>query len=74
MAHGNFWATACLTQVPCRDLLLHHPIDRDPSWAELADLPLVWYAERGKVGQSGVEESACQTNLSEHPTTVCQLA
>ncbi len=24
----------------------HHPIDRDPSLAELADLPLGWYAER----------------------------
>jgi hypothetical protein len=30
---------------------LHHPIDRDPSLAELADLPLGWYAERGKVGE-----------------------
>jgi hypothetical protein len=29
----------------------HHPIDRDPSLAELADLPLGWYAERGKVGE-----------------------
>ncbi len=28
----------------------HHPIDRDPSLAELADLPLGWYAERGVVG------------------------
>jgi hypothetical protein len=29
----------------------HHPIDRDPGLAELADLPLGWYAERGKVGE-----------------------
>jgi hypothetical protein len=29
----------------------HHPIDRDPSLAELADLPLGWYAERDKVGE-----------------------
>jgi hypothetical protein len=28
----------------------HHPIDRDPSIAELADLPLGWYAERIGVG------------------------
>ena len=32
----------------------HHPIDRDPSLAELADLPLGWYAERGKVGEPWV--------------------
>lgn len=24
----------------------HHPIDKDPSLAELADLPLGWWAER----------------------------
>jgi hypothetical protein len=29
----------------------HHPIDRDPSLAELADLPLGWYAERDGVGR-----------------------
>lgn len=29
----------------------HHPIDRDPSLAELADLPIGWYAERNKVGE-----------------------
>ena len=32
----------------------HHPIDRDPSLAELADLPLGWYAERPKVGEPWV--------------------
>lgn len=30
---------------------LHHPIDRDPTLAELADLPLGWYAERNGVGE-----------------------
>lgn len=29
----------------------HHPIDCDPSLAELSDLPLGWYAERGRVGE-----------------------
>ena len=29
---------------------LHHPVDRDPSLAELADLPLGWYAERDSTG------------------------
>lgn len=33
---------------------LHHPIDNDPSLAELADLPLGWYAERAKVGEPWV--------------------
>jgi hypothetical protein len=28
----------------------HHPIDNDPSLAELADLPTGWYAERDRVG------------------------
>jgi len=29
----------------------HHPIDRDPSLTELADLPLGWYAKRDRVGE-----------------------
>lgn len=29
----------------------HHPIDNDPTLAELADLPLGWYAEREKPGE-----------------------
>jgi len=29
---------------------LHHPIDKDPSLNELADLPLGWWAERVKPG------------------------
>jgi hypothetical protein len=30
---------------------LHHPIDRDPSLNELADLPIGWYAVRNKPGE-----------------------
>ena len=30
---------------------LHHPIDNDQSLAELAALPLGWYAERSKLGE-----------------------
>lgn len=33
---------------------LHHPIDRDPSLAELADLPQGWYAERANLGEPWV--------------------
>jgi uncharacterized protein DUF4262 len=29
----------------------HHPIDKDPSLKELVDLPLGWWAERGKPGE-----------------------
>jgi hypothetical protein len=29
---------------------LHHPIDRDPSLKDLADLPLGWCGERAKPG------------------------
>jgi len=29
----------------------HHPIDKDPTLKELADLPIGWYAEREKPGQ-----------------------
>ena len=47
---------------------LHHPIDRDPSLAELADLPLGWYAERSELGRRGFEESACSTM---RPTDQC---
>jgi hypothetical protein len=32
----------------------HHPIDRDRSLVELADLPLGWYAERAKVGEQWI--------------------
>lgn len=34
----------------------HHPIDRDSSLAELADLPVGWYAERAKVGEPWVRK------------------
>jgi len=35
---------------------LHHPIDRDRSLEELADLPVGWYAERAKVGEPWVRK------------------
>ena len=34
----------------------HHPIDRDPSLAELADLPIGWYAERIGVGEPWIRQ------------------
>lgn len=33
---------------------LHHPIDKDPSLSELADLPLGWSVERVKPGEPWV--------------------
>lgn len=39
---------------------LHHPVDRDPTLTELADLPVGWYAERDAVGESWVRKK--------HPT------
>jgi hypothetical protein len=41
MSDGGGPITACF----------HHPIDCDPSLAELSDLPLGWYAGRGRVGE-----------------------
>ncbi|HLK03962.1 MAG TPA: DUF4262 domain-containing protein [Candidatus Acidoferrum sp.] len=35
---------------------LHHPIDRDRSLEELADLPKGWCAERGKIGETWVRK------------------
>ena len=40
---------------------LHHPIDRDPSLAELADLPLGWYAERDSAGEPWIRKK-CETD------------
>jgi len=34
----------------------HHPIDRDPSLVELADLPMGWCAERLQVGETWVRK------------------
>ena len=34
----------------------HHPVDSDPGLAELADLPLGWYAERSKLGEPWVRK------------------
>jgi hypothetical protein len=44
---------------------LHHPIDRDPTLAELADLPLGWYAERGKVGKPWVRRKHVSDDATE---------
>lgn len=46
MADGGGPALSCF----------HHTIDRDLSLAELADLPLGWYAERSNVGQPWVRK------------------
>jgi hypothetical protein len=35
---------------------LHHPIDKDPSLKELADLPQGWYATRAKPGDPWLRE------------------
>ncbi|MBI3478687.1 MAG: DUF4262 domain-containing protein [Acidobacteria bacterium] len=43
----------------------HHPIDRDPSIAELADLPLGWYAERDKIGEPWVRRKREPVDASE---------
>jgi len=42
----------------------HHPIDRDPSIAELADLPLGWYAERDKVGDPWIRRKRLPEDAS----------
>jgi len=39
---------------------LHHPIDRDPTLTELADLPVGWSAERDAVGERWIRKK--------HPT------
>lgn len=44
---------------------LHHPIDRDPSLAELADLPLGWYAERGSVGEPWTRKKHSKEDVAE---------
>jgi hypothetical protein len=44
---------------------LHHPIDRDPSLAELADLPIGWYAERGKIGEPWVRRKHMPDDASD---------
>jgi hypothetical protein len=43
----------------------HHPVDRDPTLAELADLPLGWYAERNKVGELWVRKKRMPDETSE---------
>jgi uncharacterized protein DUF4262 len=44
---------------------LHHPIDRDPSLAELADLPLGWFAERDRVGDPWIRKKHTTEDVSE---------
>ena len=44
---------------------LHHPVDRDPSIAELADLPLGWYAERDRVGEPWTRRKHSTDHASE---------
>ena len=43
----------------------HHPIDRDPSLAELVDLPLGWYAERDNVGEPWVRRKLMPDEVAE---------
>ena len=43
----------------------HHPIDRDRSLAELADLPLGWYAERDRVGETWTRKKRPPDDASE---------
>ena len=43
----------------------HHPIDHDPSLAELADLPLGWYAERNGVGEPWTRKKHSTDDISE---------
>jgi hypothetical protein len=44
---------------------LHHPIDRDPSLAELADLPSGWYAVRDSVGEPWIRKKRMPDEDSE---------
>jgi hypothetical protein len=44
---------------------LHHPIDRDPTLAELADLPVGWYAERDAVGEPWIRKKLPTDDASE---------
>jgi hypothetical protein len=43
----------------------HHPIDRDRSLAELADLPLGWYAERDRDGEPWTRKKRPPDDASE---------
>src|SRR5438874_5218137 len=44
---------------------LHHLIDHDPSLVELADLPLGWYAERGRLGEPWIRKKHSTQGASE---------
>jgi hypothetical protein len=58
-ARGSFWVMwdGGEPVISC----FHHPIDCDPSLAELSDLPVGGYAERDKVGEPGFEGRASRT-------------
>jgi len=43
----------------------HHPIDQDRSLAELADLPLGWYAERNRIGEPWTRKKRPTDDASE---------
>jgi hypothetical protein len=43
----------------------HHPIDRDISLLELADLPLGWYAERASVGEPWIRRKRMPDGASD---------
>jgi len=43
----------------------HHPIDKDPSLKELADLPIGWYAERARPGEPWVRHQQEPSESSE---------
>jgi hypothetical protein len=47
---GNSMASGGKPVISC----FHHPVDRDPSLRELADLPLGWWAERVEPGKPWV--------------------
>lgn len=49
---GDNMANEGGTKISC----FHHPIDRDPSLAELADLPPGWYAQRSQIGQPWIRK------------------
>lgn len=44
---------------------LHHPIDRDPTLGELADLPVGWHAERDAVGERWIRKKHSTDGKSE---------
>jgi len=58
---GDTMSDGCGPVISC----FHHPIDRDRSLVELADLPLGWYAERGRVGEPWTRKKHSRDDASE---------